>query len=150
MKTNISAMILVDIVGDNELRLLRESSSTDSLQELVWSIAAELGHNDTFLDSTGGHITDDHSPFLSAGIPSLDIIQHAPFPWYWHTLEDTPDKCSAESLEVVGSVLEVFLVRHFSDGFPIATAFPMPEIISVIVLFSLSVPIYWWYRHRSS
>jgi glutaminyl-peptide cyclotransferase len=149
MKENITAMILVDIVGDKELRLLRESSSTDSLQDLVWSIAEELGHNDTFLDSIGGTILDDHRPFLSAGIPSLDIIQHAPFPWYWHTLEDTPDKCSAESLEIVGRVLEVFLVRQFSERFPLPTDFPINQVIGPILLFSVIVAvIYCWYRHR--
>jgi hypothetical protein len=147
MKANITAMILVDIVGDKNLRLLRESSSTDSLQNLVWSIAEDLGHNDSFLDSPGGSILDDHRPFLSAGIPSLDIIQHAPFPWYWHTLEDTPDKCSAESLEIVGRVLEVFLVRQYYEEIPITPDFPMVQIIGTVFLFaSSSAALFWWYK----
>lgn len=133
-KENISAMILVDMVGDAELRLLRERSSTDSLQDLIWSLAEELGYNDTFLNSPGGYVIDDHRPFLNAGIPSLDIIQHSPFPWYWHTLEDTPDKCSAESLEMVGRVLEVFLVRQFSEETPFTPDFPISQTIGVIVL----------------
>jgi hypothetical protein len=92
-------MILVDMVGDSDLRLERETSSTRSLQDLIWSIAEEMGHNDTFLD----------------GIPSVDIIQHNGFPWYWHTLEDTPDKCSAESLQTVGEVVETFLIDYAND-----------------------------------
>ena len=47
---------------------------------------------------------DDHIPFLQRYIPVADLIQ-TPFPKYWHTLEDTPDKCSAESLKQVGDVL---------------------------------------------
>lgn len=150
MKENITAMILLDIIGDRELRLLRESSSTNSLQDLVWSVAEELGYNDTFLDSPGGSILDDHRPFLNAGIPSLDIIQHAPFPWYWHTLEDTPDKCSAESLEIVGKVIEVFLVTHFSNGISLTGDSPMlGAIISLLVLSVGVIIVYLWHRQRT-
>ena len=113
--SEIDAMILVDLVGDSDLRLERETSSTRSLQDLIWSIADEMGHNDTFLDVSGGSILDDHRPFLDAGIPSVDIIQHNGFPWYWHTLEDTPDKCSAESLQTVGEVVETFLIDYAND-----------------------------------
>ena len=114
--SEIDAMILVDMVGDSDLRLERETSSTRSLQDLIWSIADEMGHNDTFLDVTGSSIIDDHSPFLAVGIPSVDIIQHSGFPWYWHTLEDTPDKCSAESLQTVGEVVEKFLIDYANDN----------------------------------
>ena len=149
-KENISAMILLDIVGDRNLRLLRESSSTDSLQDVVWSIAEELGHNDTFLDSPGGSVLDDHRPFLDAGIPSLDIIQHAPFPSYWHTLEDTPDKCSAESLEIVGRVIEVFLVKYYSEDIPFTPDPPIIGIYAIISFFIIGViVVYLWYRHQS-
>lgn len=149
-KQNIPAMILLDIVGDRELRLLRESSSTDSLQDLVWSVAEDLGHNDTFLDSPGGSVLDDHRPFLNAGIPSLDIIQHAPFPSYWHTLEDTPDKCSAESLEIVGMVIEVFLVKYFSEGITITTDMSIIGTISAITIFFVGViVVYLLYRRHS-
>ncbi len=115
-RNSIQAMVLVDMVGDENLRLLRESSSTNSLQNTIWSIAGQLGHNDTFLESYGESIIDDHRPFLDAGIPAVDLIQHAPFPWYWHTLEDTPDKCSVESLQTVGEVLEVFVVEQANNG----------------------------------
>ncbi len=115
-RESISAMILVDMVGDANLRLPRESTSTRSLQDAVWNTASDLGYGEIFIDSYPGGIIDDHRPFLDAGIPALDIIQ-VPFPSYWHTLEDTPDKCSATSLEVVGSVLEVFLVTGSDETF---------------------------------
>jgi len=114
-RESISAMVLVDMVGDSDLNLRREGHSTLSLQNAIWSIAAEMGHEDVFVDEAGAIITDDHKPFLDAGIPAVDLIQY-PFPEYWHTLEDTPDKCSAESLEIVGSVLEVFIVEHVSGN----------------------------------
>ena len=115
-KDTIEAMILADLVGDENLYLPKERSSTDSLQNLIWSIADDLGFGDTFVDTAGGGVTDDHTPFLEANIPALDIIQ-VPFPSYWHTLEDTPDKCSGDSLEKVGRVLEVFVVQYENGGF---------------------------------
>jgi Zn-dependent M28 family amino/carboxypeptidase len=134
----ISAMILVDIVGDADLYLPKESSSTDSLQNTVWDIAADLGYGTTFVGSYGGSILDDHRPFLNAGIPALDIIQ-IPFPEYWHTLEDTPDKCSGESLDKVGSVLEVFIVSesggNYSPGIPYLLYGGILIIGVVLVLF---------------
>ncbi len=115
-RNSIQAMVLADMVGDADLRLPRESSSTTSLQNTLWSIADQLGYNDTFLNGYSGSIIDDHRPFLDAGIPAVDLIQY-PFPWYWHTLEDTPDRCSAESLQIVGEVLEVFVVEQADNGF---------------------------------
>ncbi|MHA1960854.1 MAG: M28 family peptidase [Candidatus Thorarchaeota archaeon] len=107
----ITAMILLDMVGDENLVLRRETSSTRTLQDTVWSVAAELGHDDVFVDVLGRAITDDHRPFLNAGIASLDIIQHDPFPSSWHTVGDIPEKCSPDSLETVGQVVEVFVVE---------------------------------------
>jgi hypothetical protein len=46
---------------------------------------------------------DDHLPLIQSGIPTIDIIDFD-YP-YWHTVEDTPDKCSAESLDVVGQLV---------------------------------------------
>ncbi|MFW9964083.1 MAG: M28 family peptidase [Candidatus Sifarchaeia archaeon] len=110
-RVSINAMVLVDMIGDANLELPREPSSTTSLQDIIWSIADQLGYNDTFIDSYGASILDDHRPFLDANIPAVDIIQY-PFPSYWHTTEDTPDKCSPGSLEKVGVVLEVLIVEE--------------------------------------
>jgi hypothetical protein len=136
--SSIQAMILADMVGDENLRLPRESSSTTSLQNTIWSIANQLGHNDTFLETSGASITDDHRPFLSVGIPAVDLI-HYPFPWYWHTLEDTPDKCSANSLQIVGEVLEVFVVEQANNG----TTFPVDDstFLWVAAVIIIVVPV---------
>jgi glutaminyl-peptide cyclotransferase len=114
-KDSIRAMILVDMVGDIDLELPRESSSTKSLQNFIWDIADQLGYSDVFVDAYRGSIIDDHSPFLEVNIPAVDLIQ-IPFPSYWHTLADTPDKCSAESLEIVGRVLETFVVEQVAGN----------------------------------
>lgn len=146
-KEEISAMILLDLVGDKNLRLEKETTSTDSLQDAVWDRAAAMGRNDTFLPTMGARILDDHRPFLEVGIPSLDIIEHAPFPDYWHTLEDTPDKCSGESLAIVGEVVEVFLV---DDLAPDATfepdASPFLQIGLIATCVVVAAGCYIWYK----
>jgi hypothetical protein len=53
---------------------------------------------------------DDHTPFIEAGIPAIDIIDFD-YP-YWHTVQDTPDKVSAESLGVVGETLHVWIMQQ--------------------------------------
>lgn len=137
----IEAMLLADLVGDADLYLPKEGSSTDSLQNVIWSIAADLGYSSTFVDTPGGPVFDDHRPFYDAGIPAVDIIQ-VPFPSYWHTLEDTPDKCSAESLEIVGEVMEVFVVEYDAENGGFAPDIPYVLYatliaIALIILFVL-------------
>jgi Zn-dependent M28 family amino/carboxypeptidase len=146
---SIHAMVLADMVGDENLRLPREGSSTTSLQNTIWSIADQLGHNDTFLDTYGGSITDDHRPFLNAGIPAVDLI-HYPFPQSWHTLEDTPDKCSAESLQTVGEVLEVFVVEQANSGstFPTNDSTLLILGIAGVVLIIVTPLLYLKLKHR--
>ena len=78
---------------------------------------------------------------MDVGIPAVDIIQ-VPFPSYWHTLEDTPDKCSAESLEIVGEVIEVFVVGYDTENgtFLLDTPYVLYGtliIIAIIIIFAL-------------
>ncbi len=132
-KNSIEAMVLADLVGDAELYLPKEGSSTDSLQNVIWSIAADLGYSSTFVNTAGSSVTDDHRPFLDAGIPAVDIIQ-VPFPSYWHTLEDTPDKCSGDSLEKVGRVLEVFVVEYDAENGGFSPDLPYVLYAALIIL----------------
>jgi glutaminyl-peptide cyclotransferase len=112
---NPRCAILLDLVGDKNMLLPKEGYSVRFVPELVrliWETAGELGVSQ-FLDSVGGMIEDDHVPLNSAGIPTVNIIDlelvggSTPNPErnYWHTLQDTPDRCSPESLEAVGKVL---------------------------------------------
>jgi glutaminyl-peptide cyclotransferase len=144
-RESIAAMVLVDMVGDASLYLPREGSSTTSLQNAIWSIAAQMGHDDTFVETSGASITDDHRPFLEVGIPAVDIIQY-PFPKYWHTLEDTPDKCSAESLEIVGQVLEVFIVEDITgnNSYPLDTPFLFYATMVIIPVLVIAIVYLRW------
>lgn len=97
----IKAMLLADIVGNRNLRIKRESSSTPWLADLVWSVARRLGYDDVFV-SDEISIEDDHDSFLKRGVAAVDVIDlEVP---YWHTTQDTLDKVSARSLAIVGHV----------------------------------------------
>jgi hypothetical protein len=99
---HLRAFILLDMIGDRSLALYREGNSTPWLTDIIWSTAHRLGHGRHFLADTT-LIEDDHLPFLQAGVPSVDLIDLDYPPW--HTAEDTLDKISADSLQVVGDVV---------------------------------------------
>ncbi|HTR37961.1 MAG TPA: M28 family peptidase [Bryobacteraceae bacterium] len=102
----INALINVDMIGDKDLGILWEANSSQPLERLVWETAADLGYGKYFLGSRAA-IEDDHLPFLERGVNALDLIDfdYGPNNSYWHTDQDTMDKLSAHSLEVVGNVL---------------------------------------------
>lgn len=98
--------ILLDMVGDRNLRIPKEGYSrayAPQIVEKVWAAAERVGA-DAFVDAPGGAVEDDHVPFLRAGIPMIDLI-HLPFPDTWHTTADTPEHVSAASLQQVGEVV---------------------------------------------
>jgi glutaminyl-peptide cyclotransferase len=97
--------ILLDMVGDRDLQLPLEQNSmhfAPHLMDIVWTAAEEL-YVTQFVRIPGEAISDDHLPLNNAGIPTIDIIDFQ-YP-HWHTHQDTPDKCSPESLEAVGRVV---------------------------------------------
>ena len=102
----VGALVLVDMIGDRDLDVRRETNSTPWLTDLIWRVARRLGHDDHFVNSSHT-IADDHLPFLAAGIPAVDLIDfnYGPNNRYWHTAEDTLDKVSAQSLQVMSEVL---------------------------------------------
>jgi glutaminyl-peptide cyclotransferase len=100
---SLKAMVLVDMVGDRDLRIMRETASTKWLTDIIWATAKRLGYGSTFVDQST-RIEDDHIPFLEAGAQAVDIIDLEYPPW--HTAGDTLDQTSARSLEIVGKVLE--------------------------------------------
>jgi glutaminyl-peptide cyclotransferase len=102
--------ILLDMIGDTFLEIPREQNSmrfAPDIMDMVWSKAQELGVFQ-FLDAPGEEIMDDHLPLNQAGVKTIDLIDFD-YPdqtnRYWHTHQDTPEHCSPESLEAVGSVL---------------------------------------------
>ncbi|MDX1662824.1 MAG: M28 family peptidase [Candidatus Promineifilaceae bacterium] len=101
------AMVLVDLVGDADQQLYYEGNSDPVLREQLWRIAADLGYGDSYIPEVKYTVIDDHVPFANLGIPAVDIIDFD-YP-YWHTVEDTADKASPESLLRAGRVIEVWL-----------------------------------------
>jgi peptidase M28-like protein len=102
----VKATILADMIGQYGLAIPREGNSTKWLTELVWKTAGRLGYSDVFV-SRSETISDDHQPFLSRDVPSVDIIDWDGFqnPKYWHTAQDTLDKVSPRSVAIVGHVI---------------------------------------------
>ncbi|MDD3642746.1 MAG: M28 family peptidase, partial [Candidatus Krumholzibacteria bacterium] len=103
------AAIVIDMIGDRDLDIPMESYSLAAAPALLgelYDIASGLGYAQ-FRRERGPAIIDDHLPLIRAGLPAVDLIDFD-YPW-WHTLDDTPDKCSPRSLEAVGRVLVEYL-----------------------------------------
>jgi glutaminyl-peptide cyclotransferase len=97
------AVVVVDMVGDSDLQIYYEYNSTPGLLEEIWDQAQRLGYSMAFIPEYKHSMLDDHTPFVEAGISAVDLIDFN-YP-YWHTTQDTADKVSADSLEVVGNTL---------------------------------------------
>jgi hypothetical protein len=101
------AFVLLDMIGDSDLTIYQERNSTPALTAQIWAAAARLGYQRQFIPEIKYSMQDDHTPFLQAGIPAVDLIDFD-YP-YWHTTADTLDKISAASLQVVGDTLLAWL-----------------------------------------
>jgi glutaminyl-peptide cyclotransferase len=99
---SLKAMVLVDMIGDRDLRIKRDLNSTGWLTSIIWD-AARQQKLAAYFPAESTQVEDDHLPFLQAGVPSVDIIdlEYAP----WHTAGDNLDAVSAHSLQVVGDVV---------------------------------------------
>ncbi len=104
--------VLFDMVGDKDLQIFEEGQSVAFAPEVVqrvWRVAADRGHEHQFVPGVKYPLTDDHVSLQKVGIHAIDVVDFD-YP-YWHTTEDTIDKVSAESLQIVGDVA-VALVRQ--------------------------------------
>lgn len=104
------AVVIVDMVGDADLNIFKELNSDSQLNDDIWAVAARLGYQQSFMPDYNHALIDDHLPFNQSGIPAMDIIDFD-YP-YWHTTQDTPDKVSADSLEVVGTTLWTWITQQ--------------------------------------
>jgi len=106
------AGVIVDMVADRDLEIWQEQKSvtwpdTRPIVEEIWGVAARLGVRQ-FVPRPLHEVEDDHVPLRNIGrIPTCEIIDFD-YP-AWHTTRDTPEQCSAESLEVVGRVVLAWL-----------------------------------------
>jgi Zn-dependent M28 family amino/carboxypeptidase len=107
--------ILLDMVGDKNAQFLKEGNSLEkagAFTNEVWKAASDLGLS-TFKQLRGDAISDDHMPFLDAGIPAVDIIDidlvgnkgPSPDRKYWHTTDDLPKHLSPNTMGEVGKLL---------------------------------------------
>ena len=95
--------VVWDMIGDRDLRVYQEGYSVSRAPEIVervWNHAADLGHGNVFRAMVGQAILDDHVPLQEAGVRAIDVIDFDYPPW--HTPEDTLDKVSAESMQIMG------------------------------------------------
>ncbi len=104
---DIKAFILVDMIGDRDLVIKRESNSTPYLTGAIWNAAARLDRREFVAETSP--IEDDHLEFLAARVPAVDIID---LEYYtrsgemaWHSPHDTLENVAAGSLQAVGDVL---------------------------------------------
>ena len=104
---NPEAVIILDMIGDADLNIFFERNSNSKLREEIWSQASTLGYEEYFIPKEKFSILDDHTPFLEAGIPAVDVIDFD-YP-HWHTTEDTSDKVSKESMQIIGDTMLAWL-----------------------------------------
>jgi glutaminyl-peptide cyclotransferase len=116
----IKAFLLADMVGDADLNIDRDKNSTPWLEEVVYQAATRLGYQSHFFERTN-QVTDDHIPFMQKGVACADLID---FDYgygnvFWHTPQDTVDKLSPKSLEIVGgTILETVGILNKMDPLP--------------------------------
>lgn len=103
----IAAFVLLDMVGRTDLHIQEETNSTAALRDILWSAAVACGHRDKFFKIAAA-ASDDHTPFLDAGIPSVDLLDLEGNP-HWHKPTDTLANISAASLQAVGEVVLTML-----------------------------------------
>ncbi|HEX6154195.1 MAG TPA: M28 family metallopeptidase [Solirubrobacterales bacterium] len=96
------AMILLDYVGHEGLKLTREENSTRWLWRRLVEASEKVGAERYFSNETSAAVLDDHVPFLRDGSSAIDLID-----WRYpgQTLADGLDKISVESLGAVGDTV---------------------------------------------
>jgi len=104
------AVVIVDMIGDANLNIHKEWNSNPALIDEIWGVAESIENDTVFLPKYKYQMLDDHTPFIEANIPAVDLIDFD-YP-YWHTINDTPDKVSADSLQAVGETLQIWIARQ--------------------------------------
>jgi hypothetical protein len=112
----VDAFVLLDMVGDRDLTVTIPPSSTGWLTLGMFEAAREMGWRDRF-SYAENDILDDHTPMVAAGIPSVNLID---FEFgsadghndYWHTDQDTLDRVSPRSLEIVSRTALRWLANY--------------------------------------
>ena len=109
---DVGAMVLLDYVAGKGLQLPREGTSDEALWGRLRAASRAVGAQRYFPDATGVSITDDHTPFLRAGIPAIDLID---WDYPGHSLRDGLDRLSKPAMDAVGETV-VQLARTYRPG----------------------------------
>ncbi len=102
----IKALMVMDMIAPIDVTILRDTNSTPWLLDLIYAAAERGGYQSHFYTLQGGE-EDDHIPFVKRGVPCADIIS-VPYGYndvFHHTAQDTMDKLSPRSLEIVGNTI---------------------------------------------
>jgi Zn-dependent M28 family amino/carboxypeptidase len=116
----MKAFLLADMIGDADLNIDRDLNSTPWLENVVGEAAKRLGYQSHFFGHNN-QVGDDHIPFMKRGVACADLID---FTYgynnvFWHTPQDTVDKLSPQSLQIVGGViLETIRILDKMDPLP--------------------------------
>ena len=107
---SLNAVVIIDMIGDADQQVYYEQASNTQLSQEIWGAAAALGYAHRIIPEVKHNIIDDHLPFIRAGFAAVDMIDIDYT--YWHTVDDTPDKVSPESLETIGLTLLKWLAER--------------------------------------
>ena len=102
----IKAFLLADMIADADLNIEHDKNSTPWLEDMIYQSASRLGYQSHFFAREIA-VQDDHLPFVQRGVPSADLIDldYGYNDVFHHTTEDTIDKLSPKSLDIVGTVI---------------------------------------------
>jgi glutaminyl-peptide cyclotransferase len=109
----IRGLFLLDMIGDKNLNVARETGSSSSLQKVIEQAANRLGYSQYFFKYEVS-IIDDHASFINVGIPAVDVVdaeygrmgpEFDAMGEFHHSSADTMDKVSRQSLEIVGRTI---------------------------------------------
>ena len=111
--SRVAGFFLLDMIGDKDLGVARETGSSRWLQDFIAQAARELGYGQYFFRYEAG-IIDDHVPFLAIGMAAVDVVDARygrmgpgfdSMGEFHHSNADKMDKISAHSFEVVGRTI---------------------------------------------
>jgi len=116
---SFECMILLDMVGGENLRFINEQHSTSSLLDEIFAIGRNLGYNYQFPSNPESQpIIDDHVAFVNYGIPSADLIinfwNNPGWPHH-HTTQDNRSHVTNISLGITGKTIEQFIYNNYFD-----------------------------------
>jgi Zn-dependent M28 family amino/carboxypeptidase len=101
----LKAFVLLDMVGDKDLRFSRDTLSDRRLLE-IFNAAAQRAGLGRHMGGRSLEVRDDHVPFLQAGVRCVNLIdfEFGPDNSWWHTRDDTLEHCAQASLEAAGRI----------------------------------------------